>query len=200
VTPAILSTAILKELQTRLEAVEGRSWMDILLTSYCDWTEYTLYLLAAERSALVERFHVWGDEAEAPARLHADPALSIWGGADAGREDVARLLRADDPGLFAVVQSSSGLTASDVAAAVAEHFPVRRCQSAVPATTTDRSKLHERARVATRLTAQTIYRCRRKLRRARVRLGATPMAHQARRLQRPSRADADSGSGSSLNG
>jgi hypothetical protein len=166
VTPAILSTAILKELQTRLEAVGGRPWMDILLTSYCDWTEYTLYLLAAERASLVERFHVWGDEPGAPARLHADPSLSIWGGADAGREDVARLLRAEDPGLFAVVQSSSGLTSSDVAAAVAEHFPVRRCRSPEPATTPDRSKLRERARVAARLTAQAIYRCRRKLRRA----------------------------------
>ena len=28
--------------------------MEILLTSYCDWTEYTLYLLAAERAGLLE--------------------------------------------------------------------------------------------------------------------------------------------------
>jgi hypothetical protein len=200
VTPAILSTTILKELQARLEAVGGRPWMDVLLTSYCDWTEYTLYLLAAERATLVDRLHVWADDAEVPAHLHADPSLSIWGGADAGREDVTRLLRAADPGLFAVVQSSSGLTASDVAAAVAEHFPVRRCRSAVPVTTTDRSKLRERARVATRLTAQAIYRCRRKLRRARLRLGATPTARQSRQLQRPPRADQDGGSGSGLNG
>jgi Family of unknown function (DUF6492) len=169
VTPAVLSTAILREVQTRLEAVGGRPWMDILLTSYCDWTEYTLYLLAAERASLVDRLHVWADDADAPAHLHADPSLSIWGGADAGRDDVGRLLHADDPGLFAVIQSSSGLTASDVAAAVAEHFPVRRSRSVAPAATSDRSKLRERARVGARLTAQAIYRCRRKLRRARVR-------------------------------
>ena len=47
--------------------------MEILLTSYCDWTEYTLYLLAAERAAVVERYHLWADDPEAPAHLHADP-------------------------------------------------------------------------------------------------------------------------------
>jgi hypothetical protein len=169
VTPAVLSTAILRELQARLQAVGGRPWMDILLTSYCDWTEYTLYLLAAERAALVERHHVWSAEPEAPAHLHADPSLSIWGGAGAVREDVGQLLSADDPGLFAVVQSSSDLTATVVAAAVAEHFPVRQSRSVAPAKAAGHAKLRERARVAARLTAQAIYRCRRKLRQARVR-------------------------------
>jgi hypothetical protein len=180
VTPAILSTAVLRELQARLEAVGGRPWMDVLLTSYCDWTEYTLYLLAAERASLVERHHVWADEPEAPAHLHADPSLSIWGGEHAAHEDVGRLLRADDPGLFAVVQSSSGLTATDVATAVAEHFPVRRSRSTVPATTAtaDRGKLRERARVAARLTAQAIYRGRRKLRHARLRHDPARTLHQ----------------------
>ena len=77
VTPALLSTAILTKLQRRLEAVGGRPWMEILLTSYCDWTEYTLYLLAAERAGELERYHLWGHDPEAPARLQADPGVSL---------------------------------------------------------------------------------------------------------------------------
>jgi hypothetical protein len=169
VTPAILSTEILREVQHRLEAVGGRPWMDILLTSYCDWTEYTLYLLAAERAALVEREHLWTDDPAAPVHLHADPALSIWGGAGGSREDVGRLFSADDPGLFAVVQSSSGLTAHDVAAVVAEHVTVRPTHKMPAAADAGRSMLRERARVAARLTAQSLYRGRRRVRRARLR-------------------------------
>ena len=169
VTPAVLSTAILGELQERLEAVGRRPWMDILLTSYCDWTEYTLYLLAAERAALVDRYHLWADDPAAPAHLHADPALSIWGGTGASRADVGRLFGADDPGLFAIVQSSSGLTATDVAEAVAEYVPVHRTESVAPTHDAGGSKVRERGRVAARLTAQSIYRSRRRFRRARLR-------------------------------
>jgi hypothetical protein len=170
VTPAVLSTAILTELQQRLESVGRRDWMEILLTSYCDWTEYTLYLLAAERAALVERHHTWADDPAAPAHLHADPALSIWSGEGASAADVARLFAADDPGLFAVVQSSSGLAASQVADAVARRLPVRTSSFTLPDAEDGRSKLEERARVATRLAAQGIYRGRRKLRRVQLRL------------------------------
>jgi uncharacterized protein DUF6492 len=169
VTPAVLSTAILRTLQRRLEAVGERPWMDILLTSYCDWTEYTLYLLAAEQASLVERHHLWADDPEAPAHLHAHPTLSIWGGDAGSGADVDRLFHANDPGLFAIVQSSSGLTATEVSDAVARHFPVRRTASVAPADDARRSKLRERARAAARLTAQGIYRGRRGLRRARLR-------------------------------
>jgi hypothetical protein len=170
VTPALLSTALLTELQERLETVGRRPWMDVLLTSYCDWTEYTLYLLAAERAGLVDRYHVWADDPAAPAHLHADPALSIWGGADASGADVGCLFEADDPGLFAVVQSSSGLSAAEVASAVAARFPVRRVDAAAAPHDDGRSKLQERSRVATRLAAQKIFRGRRKLRRATLRM------------------------------
>jgi Family of unknown function (DUF6492) len=169
VTPAILSTAILRALQRRLEAVGGRPWMDILLTSYCDWTEYTLYLLAAEQASLVERHHLWADDPGAPAHLHAHPTLSIWGGDGGSGADVDRLFGADDPGLFAVVQSSSGLTATEVTDAVARHFPVRRTAAVAAADDAGRSKARDRARTAARLTAQGLYRGRRGLRRARMR-------------------------------
>ena len=78
VSPALLSTAVLGEVQRRLEAVGGRPWMEVLLTSYCDWTEYTLYLLAAERADAVNRYHLWTDDPQAPAHLQTDPALSVW--------------------------------------------------------------------------------------------------------------------------
>jgi hypothetical protein len=175
VTPAVLSTAILRELQQQLEAGGRRPWMDVLLTSYCDWTEYTLYLLAAERSALVERFHLWADDPDAPAHLHADPALSIWGGMGGSGADVGRMFSADDPGLFAVVQSSSGLTAAEVVDAVAAHLPVRRSRTvAAAAAGVDRSRLEERARLAARMTAQAMYRSGRKLRRFRIRRTPLP--------------------------
>jgi Family of unknown function (DUF6492) len=164
VTPALLSTAVVGEVQRRLEAVGGRPWMDILLTSYCDWTEYSLYLLAAERASMVERYHLWADDPESPAHLQADPTLSIWGGAGAERADVERLFGADDPGLFAVVQSNSGVPAIDVAAAVADHIPVRCAHSDPPTVVGGTSRLQEHARVASRLTAQAIYRARRRLR------------------------------------
>ena len=145
--------------------------MDTLLTSYSDWTEYSLYLLAAERASLLARHHLWADDPSAPAHLHAHPALSIWGGSGASRADVERLFGTDDPGLFAVVQSNSGLPAAEVAAAAADHFPVRFTDATSPATVEAHSQLQERARVASRLAAQGIYRARRKVRRARLRAG-----------------------------
>jgi hypothetical protein len=169
VTPALLSTAVLTEVQRRLEAVGERPWMDILLTSYCDWTEYSLYLLAAERASLVARHHIWADDPAAPAHLQADPALSIWGGTSPSRGDVKRLFGADDPGLFAVIQSNSGLPAAEIASAVVDHFPVRHTQSDSPATVVRASTLGERTRIASRLAAQWIYRARRGFRRARLR-------------------------------
>jgi hypothetical protein len=181
VTPALLSTAALSEVQRRLEAVGGRPWMEILLTSYCDWTEYSLYLLAAERASLVARHHVWADEPAAPAHLQADPSLSVWGGGGASQTEVSRLFGADDPGLFAVVQSSSGLRAREVAAAVANHFPVRSPDSDSTAPVHNAATLRERAGMASRLAAQHIYRVRRGLRRVWVRRGPLPNGAASRR-------------------
>jgi hypothetical protein len=163
VTPALLSTAVLCEVQQRLEAVGGRPWMDILLRSYCDWTEYTLYLLAAERAGLVARHHVWADDPATPARLQVDPGLSIWDTATASQASVERVFAVDDPGLFAVVQSNAGLPACEVAAVAAEHFPVRSTATSSLPAVTSRSKLDERVRTASRLAAQRLYRFRRGL-------------------------------------
>jgi hypothetical protein len=85
VTPAVLSTAVLAEFHKRLTAAGGRPWMEILPTSYCDWTEYSRYLLTAEAAGLVERHHVWADDPTAPVHLHANPAISTWDAAAASR-------------------------------------------------------------------------------------------------------------------
>jgi hypothetical protein len=66
VTPALLSTAVLGEVQRQLEVVGARPWMAILLTSYFDWTEYAFYLLAADRAGLVARHHVRADDPAGP--------------------------------------------------------------------------------------------------------------------------------------
>ena len=177
VTPALLSTAVLAELHRRLEETGGRPWMDVLLTSYCDWTEYTLYLLAAERASLLARHHVFADDPDAPAHLHTDPATSIWDAASATQANVERLFTADDPGLFAVVQSNTGLSASDVAAVAARHFPVRSITPETAPAAGGRSKLEERVTIASRLAAQRVYRLRRRLRR-RARRGTRPLVQR----------------------
>lgn len=163
VTPALLSTAILGEVQRRLEDLGGRRWMEVLLTSYCNWTEYTLYLLAAERGGLVDRYHLWADDPAAPAHLQTDPAFSIWD-ATASPRRVERLFAPHIPGLFGVVQSSSGISAGEVAAVAAKHFPVRKVAAGRPPTLRGSSKLGERFRSASRLVAQGIYRLRSSIR------------------------------------
>jgi hypothetical protein len=165
VTPAVLSTAGIREVHKRLEAVGDRPWMDILLTSYCDWTEYSLYLLAAERVGLVERDHLWADDSATPVHLHVDPAISIWDASRASRAHVERLFTAADPGVFAVVQSSTGLPADEVAAAAANHLPVRRIPTSPVAAAGSSSTLQERVRIASRIAAQRVYRSRRAMRR-----------------------------------
>jgi hypothetical protein len=165
VTPAVLSTAVIREVQKRLEAVGDRPWMEILLTSYCEWTEYSLYLLAAERVGLVERDHVWADHPAAPAHLHVDPAISIWDAAGASPEHLERVFTTEDPGVFAVVQSGAGLPASAVAAAAVHHLPVRGIPSGPLAPVGGNSKLQERVRTASRIAAQAVYCSRRAVRR-----------------------------------
>jgi hypothetical protein len=165
VTPAILSTAILTRLHERLEEVWGRPWMDVLLTSYCEWTEFTLYMLTAERAGLLARYHLWADDPAAPAHLHVDPDTSVWHVRSATRERVARLFAANgDPGLFAVVQSKNRLPVREVASVVAEHIPLRVSTSIDVPNAPRRSKLGEWLCEGTRLGATQVYRARRGLR------------------------------------
>ncbi len=161
VTPAILSVEVISSVQRRISEVSARPWMDTLLTSYCDWTEYTLYLLEAERSQLLERVHVWSDQPSGPAPLQLSPEISIWDAERASRANIEHLFTTDDPGLFAVLQSSIGLPASEVIAAAEEFFEVRSSPAEVVQVPDGGSKLKERAGIASRLAAQRIYRLRR---------------------------------------
>lgn len=163
VTPALLSTAILAEVHRRLEAAGHRRWVEVLLTAYCDWTEYTLYLLTAEASGLLDRHHLWADAAEAPAHLHVDPQLSIWSAEAVTAEAIARCFTAEDPGLFAVVQSKPGVSVTEVADAVAGQIPVH-VHPAVAPPPVAKSRSTERLHTAARLAAQRIYRTRRRVR------------------------------------
>ncbi|HET8951717.1 MAG TPA: DUF6492 family protein, partial [Solirubrobacteraceae bacterium] len=122
------------------------------------------YLLAAEHSGLLERVHIWGDDPAAPAHLHVDPELSIWDSAAATPANVERLFGAEAGGLFAVVQSNTGVAAAEVAAAAARHFPVRSVSTTPPPPTRGRSRAEERMRTGSRLAATRIYRLRRRLR------------------------------------
>lgn len=166
VTPAVVSTEILTKVHERLEEVWGRPWMEVLLTSYCEWTEFTLYLLTAEWAGLLARHHLWADDPAAPAHLHVDAATSVWHARSATRERVARLFAADeDPGVFGVVQSNTSFPASEVASVVAEHVPVRATLPVAVAKAPGRTKVREWLCVACRLGATQIYRARRRLRR-----------------------------------
>lgn len=162
VTPAILSTAILTKLHERLEEVWGRPWMDVLSTSYCEWTEFTLYLLTAEWAGLLARHHLWADDPAARAHLHVDAATSVWHSRFATPERVALPFAAyDDPGLLAVVQSNTGFPASEVASVVVRHIPLRVTTPIESPRAGVRSKVREWLCVASAWSAKQIYRARR---------------------------------------
>jgi hypothetical protein len=166
VTPALLSRDILLALHDRLAECAGRPWMDVLLTSYCDWTEYTLYLLAAEHYGLLDCHHHWCVEADDRdvAPLQVATTASIWGRRAATAHNLERLLEGSDPGIFAVVQSASGLPADVLTGVVSRHLPVRRTPAPVASAPVAPSKLRERATTVSRLAASRVYRGRRRIR------------------------------------
>ena len=166
VTPALLSREILLTLHDRLAECDGRPWMDVLLTSYCDWTEYTLYLLAAEHSELLGCRHQVVEEGDggdvAPLQVAAD--TSIWGRETATTHHLERLLEGSDPGLFAVVQSNTGLPAEELIGVVSQHMTVRRTAAPDTPAPPSVSRWSERAFTASRLAAAQVYRGRHRIR------------------------------------
>ncbi len=166
-TPALLSRDILVALHDRLEECGGRPWMDVLLTSYCNWTEYTLYLLAAEHSGLLDSRHYWcveGDDSDV-APLQVASETSIWDRRTATAENLERLLSGADPGIFGVVQSNTGMPAEILTEVVSGYLPVRRTSAPAALAPVPPSKLRERFNTASRLVASAVYRSWRKARR-----------------------------------
>ncbi len=165
-TPAILSNRILLALHKRLEECGGKPWMDVLLTSYCDWTEYTLYLLAADYLGLLKQHHIWvGEESgQAVTPLQVESELSIWTREAATESGLRKLLSDPDPGIFGVVQSNTELPPDILESVASAYFPVRR--TAIPEGDFPKAppKSHERLVTFSRLAASQIYSARRRLR------------------------------------
>jgi hypothetical protein len=124
-TPALLSRTLCRALHKRLEALHGTDWMSVLLARYMvDWTEYTLYWLNAEREGLIEQFHS-GPAPGAPG-LHTDE--SVWFAGPDNRNlkswDADRHFSAKSTGLFAVVQSNTGIAIDEVVRKLSPYMPI----------------------------------------------------------------------------
>jgi hypothetical protein len=89
---------------------------------------------------------------------------SVWNRQAATAHKLETLLAGSDPGIFAVVQSNSGVPAELLTAMVSRHLPVRRTPAPVTPAPLPPSKLRERASTASRLGATQVYRGRRRIR------------------------------------
>jgi len=180
VTPALLDREILIELQGRIAHRVGRPWVDALLTTYSDWTEYTLYLLAARHLGMLDSRHLVPPPGS--TQLQVPTELSVWSAAEATPTKVATLLASGAQGLFGIVQSNTGLDAATVAQEASHFFPINRT-TAGSATGEPRPapRWKERARTGSRLAAAAAYRARRsaKLVPASPRTGAAHRPHGA---------------------
>jgi hypothetical protein len=122
VTPAILSREACKGLIEHLEKRHGRVWYEVLLSRYTiNWTEYTLYALHLESSGRLDDFHVW-PQPEAKVRLHS--AVNVWSDDDFEKVDIAALFGSQNPGLFAVIQSNSGVAPQHIAKALRPYLNI----------------------------------------------------------------------------
>jgi hypothetical protein len=126
VTPAILSRDACKGLTAFIEQRHGRSWHEVLLSSYMtQWTEYTLYHLFLEHSGKFDHYHVFPSAAGISQRLHSPAPWGVWKPGDYERLDVDALFSPRNPGLFSVVQSNVGITPQRIAVDLGRHVPLR---------------------------------------------------------------------------
>ncbi len=118
VTPALLSTYLCKQLAEQLKPKNGGSWVDRLCALHnpkspsnwtigrllrSKWTEYSLYYLCAMKLGLLDKYHIRAGTIETPQLLliHDSHPFETW--------DVANSFSSDNPGLFCVVGSKSGI-------------------------------------------------------------------------------------------
>lgn len=125
-TPAILSRTLCRSLHRRLEEIHGKPWMNVLLERYMiDWTEYTLYWLNAESQGLLDQFHTLAG----PGMLPLHTAESIWysglKGENLEKWDAGKYFRGGDgKGIFAVIQSNTGLDVHQIADKLRPYMPI----------------------------------------------------------------------------
>ena len=126
-TPATLSRTLCRSLHTKLEEIHGMPWMKVLLQRYAmDWTEYTLYWLNATAQGLAGQFHV-APEPDGMA-LHTDESIWFAGrqGENLKRWDAARHFAEDGNGIFAVIQSNTGLSVDEITGKLQPFMPIHR--------------------------------------------------------------------------
>lgn len=133
VTPALLATALCRQVAEDLSGDGGGTWVDRLCRLHSPrrlsnwtparfrrarWTEYTLYYLCAMKHDRLDEFHVRAGSAEAPKLLlvHDAHPFEEW--------VPARTFAADAPGLFCVVGSKSRLAPEVVWETVQPFIPV----------------------------------------------------------------------------
>jgi len=122
VTPAILSRNACKGLIEHLEKRHGRVWYEVLLSHYTiDWTEYTLYNLYIESVERLSEFHVW-PQVGSRTLLHS--AINVWGDDNFDDVNIPALFGPGNPGLFAVIQSNSGVRPQRIAEAIRPYVNV----------------------------------------------------------------------------
>ncbi len=171
VTPALLAREVLLGVHRALSERGGQPWMDVLLSSYSNWTEYTLYLLTAEQLGVIDKYHYWCAENTRAiiAPLQVATNVSVWDGGPRHRRGddsfmrnrVDQIFTSADPGMFAVIQSNTDLSATWLASIASDHFTVRRTSVYAAQKPRNSSKLKEVGRTAARLVASGVYRLRR---------------------------------------
>lgn len=107
VTPQILSSFILDQLQENIQRKSGSNWVEHLIsafdpTSKVFWTEYTLYDLFARTEGMFESYHV--DDTMALQRLHC-MAQSLWVPDNLKKWEPKKAFDGTSVGLFVVLQS-----------------------------------------------------------------------------------------------
>lgn len=126
-TPAILSSTVCRGMRAQLELLHGKPWMNVLLERYAmDWTEYTLYWLYAQQQGLLDTYHTY--TAPGGMALHTDE--SIWysgkGAENLRRWDAHRHFAGEGRGIFAVIQSNTGLDVDEITAKLRPYMPIER--------------------------------------------------------------------------
>jgi len=121
VTPALLSRDICLALMERLAARHGTDWFRVLLQNYAiNWTEYTLYFLMAESSGLLHLLHRV-PEPGAPRLL---ASYQIWSKSDFDEARLASLFATPQRDFFSVIQSNTGVSATEIASLIRPYLDV----------------------------------------------------------------------------